>query len=129
MVCDRARLVSSSSNGSLLAAATHFISAYSETIVIAPNVLAAEGMAHSACAVTSGIAGVHRVTLGQLAADLARFAMAERGITPLSTLGAEAVAARVVHAARNDNELAYFHPVAGLPGFGRALARTLGELR
>jgi ATP-dependent helicase/nuclease subunit B len=118
------RVVRSWSNGRLLAAATEFVSAYSETLVIASGPLAGEGMAISA-----GIAGIHRMTLVQLAADLARFAMAERGIAPLSELGGEAVAARVVYAARNENELAYFNPVAGLPGFGRALARTLGELR
>src|SRR5712691_5082908 len=124
-----ARLVRSWSNGRLLAAATEFISGYSEAIVIAPTHFAGEGMAHSASALTFGIAGAHRMTLAQLGTDLARFAMADRGIAPLSTLGGEAVAARVVYAARIKNELGYFHPVAGLPGFGRALARTLGELR
>ena len=72
-------------------------------------------------------AGAHRVTLIQAAAELARPAMAERGLAPLSPLGREAVAARVAQAARA--ELTYFHPVAGLPGFARALARTIVELR
>jgi ATP-dependent helicase/nuclease subunit B len=76
-----------------------------------------------------GAAGLHRNTLVQWAASLARPIMAERGLAPLSALGLEAVAARVVHGARQDGELAYFAPVAGLPGFARAVARTLGELR
>jgi CRISPR/Cas system-associated exonuclease Cas4 (RecB family) len=124
-----ARVVKSWSNSRLLAAGAEFIAAYPETIVIAPTHLAGEGIAHAAGANKSGIAGVHRMTLIQLAADVARFAMAERGIAPLSALGLEAIATRVVFAARSENELRYFNPVAGLPGFGRALARTLGELR
>jgi len=55
--------------------------------------------------------------------------MAERGLTPLSTLGLEAVTARVAHAASREGLLRYFAPVSALPGFARALARTLSELR
>jgi len=55
--------------------------------------------------------------------------MAERGLAPLSGLGREAVAARVTQIALAQNQLVYFHPVAALPGFARALARTLVELR
>ena len=78
-----------------------------------------------------GTAGLRRNTLIQWAASLARPRMAERGMVPLSLflLGLEAVAARIVHAARQAEELDYFAPVAGLPGFARALGRTLGELR
>ena len=74
-----------------------------------------------------GSAGVHRITLIQAAAELARPAMAERGLAPLSSLGREAVAARVAQTAHG--KLAYFQPVAALPGFARALARTIVELR
>ena len=69
------------------------------------------------------------MTLVQAASELARSAMAERGLAPLSSLGREAVAARVTQTALAQSELAYFHPVAALPGFARALARTLVELR
>ncbi len=55
--------------------------------------------------------------------------MAERRLTPLSSLGLEAVTARVAHEAARDGRLKYFSPVAALPGFARALARTLSELR
>jgi len=77
----------------------------------------------------SGSAGVHRVTLIQAASELARSAMAERSLAPLSALGCEAVAARIAQKARERAELKYFHPVAALPGFARALARTIVELR
>jgi len=55
--------------------------------------------------------------------------MASRGIAPLSALGVEALAARVVHAERAERPFTYFEAVAPMPGFARALARTLGELR
>jgi RecB family exonuclease len=87
--------------------------------------MAGEGLAQR----LPGFAGVHAITLVEFAADLARPAMATLGLGPLSRLGREAVAARVVHAARAESELRYFHPVAGLPGFARALANTIGELR
>jgi ATP-dependent helicase/nuclease subunit B len=72
-------------------------------------------------------AGIHHRSLTSLAADLARKPLAERGWAPLAQLAMEAITARVVHEVRR--ELQYFGPVAGMPGFPRALARTLGELR
>ena len=55
--------------------------------------------------------------------------MADRGLAPLTPLGLEAVAARIVYQARTENQIEYFKPVAAFPGFPRALARTLAELR
>src|SRR5579862_1693580 len=122
---DARRIVRSWSNRSLIVAASEFISAYSEAIVLGSSQLAGEALVHG----VRGAAGVHRMTLVQLAADLARPAMAERGLAPLNTLGLEAIAARVVYEARAASALKYFDPVAALPGFARALARTLGEVR
>src|SRR5262249_55109359 len=48
---------------------------------------------------------------------------------PGTQAGSEATAARVVFDARTEKVLEYFEPVATLPGFPRALARTLHELR
>ena len=102
-----------------------FLQQYPETLAIVPGRLAGEFLTGAG----AGIAGVRRSTLTQLAAGLARPAMAERGLTPLSSLGLEAVTARVAHAALAGGLLKYFDPVAALPGFARALARTLSELR
>jgi RecB family exonuclease len=73
--------------------------------------------------------GLHRFTLTQLAARLAQGALAARGLAPASTLGAEAVAARAAFEARRAGRIPTLAPVAGFPGFARALASTLGELR
>jgi len=121
------RVVKSRSNTRLIAAAAEFLSEHHETLVIAPTRSAGEEMAHQLPA--PGVAGAHRTTLIQLAADLARPEMSKLGLAPLTPLGLEALAARVVHAALREQELHYFRPVAAMPGFGRALARTLGELR
>src|SRR5579871_317435 len=94
-------------------------------MAILPGRLAGEALAQRG----RGAAGLHRNTLVQWAALLARPVMAEKSLAPLSPLGLEAIAARVVHGARGSGELKYFGPVAGLPGFSRALGRTLGELR
>src|ERR1700741_509256 len=73
--------------------------------------------------------GLARLSLTQLAARTAVVALAAEGRTPSSGLGAEAVAARAVFTATRDTSLRYFGPVGGLPGFPRALSRTLQELR
>lgn len=93
--------------------------------MLRPRHLAGEGLT----AGTKGSTGVHRVSIGAAARELARLPMAERRLAPLSALGQEALAARVVFRALRAGDLTYFHPVAGLPGFARALARTIRDLR
>ena len=73
--------------------------------------------------------GWQRLTLGRLAALAAADALAERGLSPLSSLGLEAVCARVVHQMGRAGTLGRFQPVAAQPGLARALSRTLVELR
>ena len=125
MLIGERRLVQSRSNANLLAAAEEFLSAHPEILVIGPSHSAGEELAHR----RQRAAGVHRLTLVQLASDLSRPAMALMSLAPLTPLGLEALSARVVHAALKECELHYFKPVASLPGFARALARTIGELR
>jgi len=119
------RIVESRSNARLIAAATEFISRHVETLIIAPTHSAGEEITYR----MAGAVGAHRTTFVQLAADLAHPAMSERGLAPLSSLGLEALASRVVYSARAAKELEYFDPVSALPGFAKALARTLAELR
>jgi ATP-dependent helicase/nuclease subunit B len=125
MSANLGRLVKSRSNGRLLVAIEDYISAYSEAVLIASSSLAGEGIAHRG----KGFAGLHRTTLVRCAAELARPEMARRGLAPLSSLGVEALAARVIHAERDAGPFVYFEDVAAMPGFARALARTLADLR
>ncbi len=73
--------------------------------------------------------GLHRFSLPQLAARLAAPILAAEERAPATYLGSEAVAARATFDALKDGGLSYFGPVARTPGFPRALARTVQELR
>ncbi|HET7695431.1 MAG TPA: PD-(D/E)XK nuclease family protein [Vicinamibacterales bacterium] len=73
--------------------------------------------------------GLHRFSLTQLAARLAAPVLADQELAPVTYLGSEAVAARATFEAQREGALDYFAPVARTPGFPRALARTLQELR
>jgi len=95
-------------------------------IVAATQEAAAETV--RAAAGESGAAfGWQRFTLGRLAAAVAAGALAERGLSPLSPLGVEAVCARVLHQLRG--RLGRLDAVAQQPGLPRALSRSLQELR
>jgi hypothetical protein len=73
--------------------------------------------------------GLARFSLTQLAARIAATRLAGRGIAPSTSLGAEAVSARASFEAANAGALAYFGSVARAPGFPRALANTVADLR
>ena len=96
-----------------------------EVLVVGASRGAAEDFARSVS--HNGTLGVHTVTLTQVVTTLASEEVAARGLTPLSGLSQEALTARVVHGTYD--ELEYFGPVARMPGFVRALASTLKELR
>ncbi len=100
---------------------------HSEILVVAPTRAAANELA--ARAFSSGCQGVHALTLTQLAANLAAQPMGRLALAPISRLGMEALAARIVHTALASKRLPYFAPVAQTPGFARALAKTITELR
>ena len=120
-----------SSAARLEAAATflrQFPADHAITIVAATRG-ASDDFARGIAAERGATLGITRLSLTQLAARTAVVALASEGKTPSSGLGAEAVAARAVFTAARDASLRYFEPVAGSPGFPRALARTLRELR
>src|SRR6185437_10978688 len=124
------KVVKSRSNGRLIDEAVEFLSAYSEAVLLAPTQSAGEDLVHRLTQRgRRGSAGIHRLTPVQFASDLARPAMARLGLAPVTSLGVEAIAARIAAAALNEKQLDYFEPVAALPGFARALARTVSELR
>jgi ATP-dependent helicase/nuclease subunit B len=123
-------LVHSRSNATLLDRAAAFLAAkepHAEILVIAPTRAAANEL--TIRAFPSGCQGVHAITLTQLAASLAAQPMGRLALAPISRLGIEALAARIVHAAATAKDLPYFAPVAQTPGFARALAKTITELR
>ena len=123
-------LLVSRSTGSLLDRAAAFLrthAASSEVVVLGPTRAAATELALAAF--DPGCQGIHALTLTQLAAQLAARPLGRNSLAPISRLGIVALAARVVHTAYRANQLAYFAPVALTPGFGRAAAKTIAELR
>jgi len=89
---------------------------------------AADELARRVAAEAPATFGLQRVSLSQLAARAAAPWLAAQGVAPASALGLEAVAARTLHEVRQQAPLDYLEPVAGTPGFARALAGTLGDL-
>ena len=127
------RIVESSATELRLAEARAFVAAQvaegSDVHVVGASRGAVDDLARSIAAATGATIGLHRFSLTQLAARLAAPALAADGFSPATWLGSEAVAARAAFDAQEAHALNYFEPVAKTPGFARALARTLQELR
>jgi CRISPR/Cas system-associated exonuclease Cas4 (RecB family) len=102
---------------------------HTPTLIVGASRGAADDLAREIAAGVPATFGLQRVSLTQLAARSAMVALAMDGHTPSTWLGAEAVAARAAFDATRQRSLKYFAPVASTPGFPRALARTLQELR
>ncbi len=98
-------------------------------VVIGASRAAADECAARVAFEKGGLFGVVRVGYQELVTRLALPALARDGLSPSGALSAEAVAARAAFEAAADHALEYFAPVATLPGFPRALSRTLGELQ
>ena len=100
-----------------------------EVLVVAAN-LDAANEAHRMAVGTVGAAfGWHRLSFAQLAANFAVPLLAERGLVPLSRLGIEAVVTRLIHRLHQEGDLGRFAGVAGTPGFPRAIATVIAEVR
>jgi hypothetical protein len=126
------RLVVSPFNLERLSAARDLIAACTpgtRVLIVGASRGAADDLARQVAAMRPATFGIQRLSLTQLAARSALLTLAAEGTTPSTRLGAEAVATRAAFDATRASTLAYFGPVAGTPGFPRALARTLQELR
>src|SRR2546422_5058373 len=122
----------SSSAAERIGAATAFVERYpaaTEVLIVGASRDAADDLARRVTAARRATFGLHRTSLTQLAVRFAAEEMARLGVAPATALGGEAIAARVSFEALREGALAHFAPVARFPGFARALAATLGELR
>jgi ATP-dependent helicase/nuclease subunit B len=98
-------------------------------VIVGASRAAADELAFVAAARRGGLFGVTRVGLAELVTKLALPALAREGLSPTGGLGAEAIAARATFTTHAAGRLTFLAPVANLPGFPRALTRTLTELR
>jgi len=126
------RVIVSSSAAARLAAARAFLGGRppaSEIAVVGASRGAADDLVRAIAREAGATFGLTRFSLTELAARAAAAALAGGRRVPGTQAGAEAIAARAVFEARAAGELAYFEPVASMPGFPKALARTIHELR
>jgi CRISPR/Cas system-associated exonuclease Cas4 (RecB family) len=122
-------IIQSSEASARLQHAERWITARADrgALIVAASRGAADDLARTIALTRGATAGLHRFSFAQLAARFAAPVLAARGIAPATLIGSEAVAARVAFDARE--ELEYFGAAASTPGFPRALAHTLHELK
>ncbi len=125
-------LVSASARARLAAAGSRlreFLRGGDEVLLLAPSRGAADDLLRRLSETGGGVLGVHAMSFDQWALQAAALDLAARGLRPITPLGTEAIAARAARLAEADGELERLSPVAGMPGFARSLAATIGELR
>jgi hypothetical protein len=122
-------IVVSSAETRLSEARALAIKAATPILIVAPTRSAADEFAYSLAREQGATFGVTRSSVAGLVVRTAIPALSSNGLTPSAPLSDEAVSARVADDLMTQEALKYFAPVAELPGFPRALSRTLGELR
>jgi RecB family exonuclease len=100
-----------------------------EVLILGASLGAANELARSLAKARGAAFGWHRLTLAQLAANIASPVLTERGLASISQIGAEATVARLLHRLRIEQQLGRFQPIAHTPGFPRAITAVLTELR
>jgi len=126
------RLVVSPRSSERLLAAEAFLCAAptdAEVLLVSASRGSALDLAARVGAKQGATFGIHRLTLGRLAARLAAIDLAKRGLAPASMLATLAVVNRAITDALAHGQLDYFTPVAKTPSFSRTLGATLTELR
>ena len=126
------RVITATSAAARLNAAADFLRTYppaSDVLIVGASRGAADDLARSIAGRAGATCGVTRFSLTELAARAAAVGLAGSRRAPATQAGAEATASRAVFDAVAAGELEYFGPVASTPGFPKALARTLHELR
>jgi RecB family exonuclease len=100
-----------------------------EVLIVGATLDAANELARQVAKKRGAAFGWHRLTLSQLAFAVAAPVLAARGLTPLGRIGADAFATRLVHRMNAEDRLGHYQPIASTPGFPRAVARVISELR
>ena len=98
-------------------------------LILCSQLKAGDHLVRSFASQQGSLYGLRRLTLNAFAYQLALPELVEAGRATHSRLGQQALAARVAHEARAEGDLGVFSVVAHGPGFARALATTLNELR
>jgi len=126
------RVIESVSAARRLSEAHAFLDRFSpstEILVVGASRGAADDFARAVAAAKGASFGLYRFSLTQLAARIAATSVSGAAIARGTEAGSEAMAARAVFDLVSSERLEYFAPVAFMPGFPKALARTVHELR
>ncbi len=126
------RAIASTSASARLDAANAFLSGRppaTEVVIVGASRGAADDFVRAVAMRSAATFGLSRFSFTELAARAAAERLAGIRHAPGTQAGAEALAARAAFETRTAEELEYFEPVSALPGFPRALARTMYELR
>ena len=132
MQLERSRIIVSHDSVARQDAAVDWLGAYSpdsEILVLSATKEAGLEFGREAALKAGARFGLARMTLDRLAVNLAAPILARSARVPTTGLSLEALTARCVHLLISEEALSYFAPVAKRPGFPRAVARTLDELR
>src|SRR5262244_3441406 len=100
-----------------------------EVLLLGPSRGSVDDLARVIALERGATFGFHRLSFTELAARLAIMELASRDCAPATTLGHEAVATRAAFESRSADAIHYFSPISQTPGFPKALARTLLDLR
>ena len=100
-----------------------------EVLVVGATVDAGNELLRSVASEIGAAFGWRRTTLGRFAGDLARPILVEKSLAPIGTLGVEALIVRSLHELGAARKLGQYAGVAFTPGFARAAAKTIQELR
>jgi CRISPR/Cas system-associated exonuclease Cas4 (RecB family) len=126
------RIVTSASAAARLDRARRFLHSHpapAEVVIVGASRGAADDLARRLALEGGATFGITRFSVAELAARAAAVHLAGARRVAGTQTGAEAAAARAVFDAAAAGELEYFGPVARMPGFPKALARTVHELR
>jgi ATP-dependent helicase/nuclease subunit B len=100
-----------------------------EILIIGATLGAANELARSLAQEKRASFGYHRLTLAQLASALARPVLTAQRTVPLGALGIQAVANRAIHRLSEAGGLGRYAKLTSGPGFARAIANIITELR
>ena len=104
-----------------------------ELLVLAASQEAASDLIRDCIGPPAGMAvaafGWHRATLGQLASSIASPSLARAGLAAVTPVSIEGVVASVLQALGEAHALGRYQNIRELPGFPRAVATALTELR
>jgi RecB family exonuclease len=126
------RLLTSCVTARRLDAALQWLAGYragEQTLVIAASATAAAELVRQATIRFGATFGWTPITLGRMAMSLAMPSLTAQNAAPIGTLAVEAVVARALHSLDAERRLGRYASAARGPGFARACARTLTELR